>query len=119
MARRKARNNKERARLFALKGGICSLCNGTIQTGEAWDIEHRIPFEISRDDSDDNLDLAHNKCHKAKTKNDVKDIAKAKRREERQKGIRRPKGKLKSAPFPKPEKERKSWDTLPPRKLYQ
>jgi 5-methylcytosine-specific restriction enzyme A len=104
MTERKRRSNKERGRVFALRGGICSICNGAIQAGEKWEIEHRIPLEISRDDSDDNLDLAHSKCHKAKTKNDVKDIAKAKRRNERQKGIRRPKGQLKSAGFPKAEK---------------
>lgn len=73
-------SRKERARLFALREGVCYLCSGKIDaTREAWEIEHEIPWEISRDNSDDNLRLAHFKCHKVKTAKDAGDIARVKR----------------------------------------
>ncbi len=74
-------NQKERARLFSLRGGVCYLCGGKIDgTREKWEIEHEIPWAISFDNSDSNLRLAHSKCHKAKTAKDAGDIARAKRR---------------------------------------
>lgn len=81
-------SQKERARLFALRGGVCYLCKGRIDgTREAFDIEHEIPWEISRDNSDDNLQLAHRKCHAIKTAKDAGDIAKVKRIEAKHKGF--------------------------------
>jgi hypothetical protein len=59
-------------------------------------------------------------CHRFKTsKHDVPRAAKTQRQQDKNNGIRRPKGKLKSAPFPKTERERKGKEPLPPRKLYQ
>lgn len=84
---RKSFSRKERDRLFALRGGECYLCHGPItREVEAWDIEHEIPWEISRDDSDDNLQLAHKKCHAVKTTKDRKDIAHVLRMEAKHKG---------------------------------
>lgn len=96
-------NQKERARLFALRGGRCYLCSGRIDaTREAWEIEHEMPWEISRDNTDDNLQLAHKKCHAAKTAVDAGVIAKVKRIEAKHKGFW-PKSKtpLRSAGFQK------------------
>jgi CRISPR/Cas system Type II protein with McrA/HNH and RuvC-like nuclease domain len=78
---RKSFNKKERTRLFSLYEGRCYLCEGKIDANvEAWDIEHVIPWEISRDDSDENLRLAHRKnCHTKKTAKDRKDISKVQR----------------------------------------
>ena len=68
MAQRKSFSKKDRARLFTLYAGECYLCNGKIDgTVEAWEIEHRIPWALTQDDSDSNLRLAHIKCHKIKT----------------------------------------------------
>ena len=81
-------NKKERARLFALRDGVCYLCSGKIDsTREAWEIEHEIPWAISRDNSDSNLRLAHKKCHAGKTAKDARDIAKVKRIEAKHKGL--------------------------------
>lgn len=44
-----------------------------------YDVEHRIPWAIAYDDSDENLYVAHKDCHGVKTKQDVKVIAKVKR----------------------------------------
>ncbi len=76
---RKSFSRRERGRLFALNAGRCHLCDGRINIGEAWDVEHEIPWEISRDDSDANLKLAHKKCHAVKTSADRKDISKVQR----------------------------------------
>lgn len=84
---RKSFSRRERGRLFALHGGKCYLCGGRIDATEAWEIEHEIPWEISRDDSDDNLRLAHKKCHAVKTKADRKDISKVQRMEAKHKGF--------------------------------
>ncbi|MBZ9653505.1 HNH endonuclease signature motif containing protein [Phyllobacterium lublinensis] len=77
---RKSFNQKDRARIFSLRAGVCHLCNGKVDgVREAWEIEHEIPWAISRDDSDENLQVAHVKCHREKTATDMGDIAKVKR----------------------------------------
>src|SRR6056297_2954082 len=62
---------KRRAAVFAAHDGLCHICEGKIGVGEAWEVEHRIPLEISGDDSDGNLAPAHIACHRAKTKGDA------------------------------------------------
>jgi 5-methylcytosine-specific restriction enzyme A len=97
---RKSFSRRERGRLFALHGGRCYLCEGRIDVTEAWEIEHEIPWEISRDDSDDNLRLAHVKCHRTKTAKDRKDISKVQRMEAKHNGSwPKSKAKLQSRGF--------------------
>lgn len=83
---------KERLRLFQLHDGICHLCEGKIQVGQAWDISHDIPLELGgADDDDNNSKPAHRKCHRDHTsKVDVPNIAKAKRRERKHYGVKKP-----------------------------
>lgn len=76
---RKSFSRKERVRLFDLHGGACHLCQQKIKVGEAWDLEHIVPWELTRDDSDDNVKPAHKSCHKVKTADDVAAIRKADR----------------------------------------
>lgn len=58
-------------------------------------------------------------CHKPKTADDVAKIAKAKRREAKHLGIKRPAGKLKGRGFPSPDKpERITKQQLERRPLY-
>ncbi len=83
---RRSFSRKDRARLFQLYAGRCYLCDGAISVGEAWDIEHVIPWELTRDDSDDNLRLAHKKCHKAKTAVDIRTIRKSDRQRDKHTG---------------------------------
>ena len=94
-----------RARIFEAHKGLCGLCGKKI-TGD-YDIEHRIPWAISFDDSDGNLYPAHKDGHALKTKQDVKDIAKAKRLAG-ETGQNRIKKSIPSRPFDKP-KEKKPW----------
>ena len=78
MTRRMSLTRK--ARIFAANNGICHICGGAIDgTRERWEAEHIVPYALTRDDSDDNLAPAHERCHAAKTKQDVPQIAKAKR----------------------------------------
>lgn len=92
MAKRKSFSRKERVRLFEHYKGECYLCSGKIQVGEAWDIEHIVPWELTRDDSDDNLRLAHVACHKVKTADDVRAIRKADRIKAKHIGAVKPSG---------------------------
>lgn len=78
--KRPAMTKARRAKIWMRDDGLCYLCGLKIGLGEAYDIEHVIPWALSFDDSDENLKLAHKgTCHSLKTKTDVKSIAKAKR----------------------------------------
>lgn len=84
---------KRRAEIFAAHDGLCHICEGKIDGArEGWEVEHVIPLEISRDDSDANLAPAHTTCHRAKTKADARDIAKARRVNQKHHGARKKKG---------------------------
>lgn len=114
---RKRFTDKDRARIFAANQGVCHICGDRIDgIREAWEIEHVIAWELTRDDSDDNLRPAHIVCHKRKTHNqDRPAISRAKRREARFTGVKRPKQSIPSRP--KPEK-RPAKLSLPPRQLF-
>lgn len=100
---RKRFTDKDRARIFAANGGCCHLCEQKIDgVREAWEIEHVIAWELTRDDSDDNLRPAHKSCHATKTHTkDRPAINEAKRREAKHFGVKRPSGKLQGRGFPK------------------
>lgn len=106
---RRSFSTKDRARIFAAHKGVCHLCEGAIGVGEAWEVEHVIAWELTRDDSDENLRPAHIKCHREKThKQDRPAIRKAQNREAKHTGAKRPAGNMKGRGFPKPPpKERK------------
>lgn len=81
---------KERTRVFMSNRGICHICGLKIDGGhEAWDVEHVIPLSMGGDDFGDNLQPAHVKCHKAKTRADAGHNAKGNRMEQRGIGVKR------------------------------
>jgi len=84
---RKTISSKARVALFQKHGGECHICGGKINVGEAWDVEHVIPFAMGGADDESNWRPAHIKCHRTKTTDDVGKIAKAKRREARHLGV--------------------------------
>jgi 5-methylcytosine-specific restriction protein A len=84
--RRPHMSQKRRAAIFSAHNGVCYLCGGKIQAGEGWDAEHVIAWEISSDDSDDNLRPAHRRCHAPKTAKDAAVIAKLKRMKAKHEG---------------------------------
>lgn len=80
MTKRRSYSRKQRAEIFLSADGICHICAGKITSSiEKWEVEHIIPLELGGEDGGSNLAPAHYKCHKTKTKGDVKQIAKAKR----------------------------------------
>lgn len=87
MTKRKTISAKQRVALFQSRGGVCHICGGKINVGEAWDVEHIIPFAMGGADDESNWAPAHSKCHRTKTTDDVGKIAKAKRREARHLGV--------------------------------
>lgn len=95
MTARRSLSATERLRLFTLHGGICHICGEKIDgTRERWDIEHVIPWALTRDDSDGNRKPAHYRCHKPKTASeDIPRIAKAKRQARGHIGAKRAKGR--------------------------
>ena len=107
MTSRHSFSRKERGRLFALYAGCCYLCEGKITASQAWEIEHVIPWELTRDDSDGNLRLAHKKCHAVKTAKDIRELRHSDRVRDRNTGTLRP-----ANPFPgsKRDKYRKRMD---------
>ncbi|WP_377838743.1 HNH endonuclease [Bosea sp. UC22_33] len=88
---RRSLSTRDRLRIFTLHGGICHLCGGKVQAGEAWEVSHDTPLELGGADDDANRKPAHRKCHRAHTAAvDLPNIAKAKRREARHLGAKAP-----------------------------
>lgn len=113
MARRRF-TDKDRTRIFANNNGTCHLCKQKINgVREAWEIEHVIAWELTRDDSDENLRPAHIDCHKRKThQQDRPAINEAKRREAKHTGVKRPSSSLATRDKRAPKRLTKQ---LPPR----
>lgn len=74
---RPSMSKARRSRIFLQHDGKCGLCG--VKIYGPYEIEHRIPWALSFDDSDENLYPVHPAGHKAKTRDDVARIAKAKR----------------------------------------
>ncbi len=89
---------------------------------EQWTVEHLVCLGLGSKDEDANCAPAHEDCRRAKDKLDVKAIAKAKRVKQRHLNIKAaPKNPIRSAGFPKSEKQPKTLTKpLPPRQpLYR
>lgn len=77
---RRSFSRKDRASIFAQNSGKCHICLGKIDVGEAWEVEHVIPYALTQDNSDGNLRPANVKCHARKThQEDRPRISKAER----------------------------------------
>lgn len=95
---RRSVSSRERGRLFLLHGGKCHLCGFKIDgVREKWELEHVIPYAISRDDSDENRRPAHVKCHAEKTTKDRKTISKTDRMRMKNDGTWRSRFPMRSA----------------------
>lgn len=113
---RPSMSKARRARIWEKEKGICYLCGKKVLATEKWDAEHELAWNLSFDDSDENLRVAHKEgCHAEKTAKDVKIIAKAKRQggEKGQWARRQANGsRIPSRPFQKP-KEKQPWPKRP------
>lgn len=77
-----------RVAIYKRHNGLCDICGGSID-GKAWDVSHRIPLEMGGADDESNWFPAHRTCHREITKADLANIAKAKRREARDIGVKK------------------------------
>lgn len=80
------RNNRprftktQRLRLFAAANGICHICGLSIKPGEEWEVEHKRARCLLGEDREENYAPAHiDPCHRDKTRDDMKRLAKARR----------------------------------------
>jgi len=105
--KRKTLSAKIRLQIFQTHKGLCHICGGKVNVGESWDVEHVIPFAMGGEDNETNWAVAHVKCHRTKTVQDVAEIAKAKRREARHRGSHQSRTPL---PFGKKSKLKKKMD---------
>lgn len=110
--------------MHPVHGIFCEGC-GLILGKKPYNVDHIKPDGLEIDKTrnltvDDGQLLGAECCHAPKTKIDVATIAQAKRREEKHLGMKRPKGAIKSAGFPKAAKPTHPISkALPFRKLYQ
>lgn len=77
-AERKTLTGKKRAEFFLMRGGRCDECSGRLD-GKRYAIDHVIALSNGGDNSDRNLRLLCEPCHKPKTALDLKKTAKGKR----------------------------------------
>ena len=75
------RSRKAREAFANERNWTCECgCGGAIRDGvDAWQVDHILAKGIRRDDDWSNLQMLLTKCHRAKTKQDVKLIAKSNR----------------------------------------
>ena len=114
-------NRKTRAAIFARAAGKCEKCNAALKTSEG-EVDHILPCALGGEPTVANAMLLCRVCHREKTSTDVRRVRASDRQRDKDTGAVRPAGKIKSAGFPKAEKNvRPSKDDLPPlsyRRLY-
>lgn len=79
MTARRRLSQTQKAEIIARQDGRCAL-SGEPLAGRVVEFDHEIALELGGEDSLDNLRAVTAEAHKEKTRQDVKDIARAKRR---------------------------------------
>ena len=77
--RRKRFSKAAYASILEAQGGKCTICGDEISCIEECDRDHIIPLAAGGKDEPDNIQIVHRHCHKEKTRNDSKVIAKIRR----------------------------------------
>ena len=77
----------------------CFLCGEKLGSLDDTDFDHPVPLEMGG--SNEMLPVHRKPCHQEKTKQDIKNIAKAKRLGKKHRGETKPKKKIPSRPFQK------------------
>jgi 5-methylcytosine-specific restriction protein A len=80
---------KTKVLAFKRANGCCEKCTARLGPGNV-EYDHRIACELGGDNEIGNCVALCRSCHSTKTKRDVAAIAKAKRRERRHAGIKKP-----------------------------
>lgn len=121
--KRKPLTPTQRLKLFERHSGKCVLCGLHIRSGESWIDEHIRPLALGGTNDVENRRPVHVSCAAAKTSDDIKQIAKAKRQKRASLGIKKEGKKIQSRGFDRIEKHRgidkSALPDLPRRGLYQ
>ena len=92
-------------RIWRRENGICHISGRKIQSGEDYQLEHKIRLADGGENRESNIFLALTEPHKAKSALEQKRAAKADRVAKKHLGITKPKGNISSRGFePKEEK---------------
>ncbi len=83
-----------RLRVFERFGGICQLTGRKIMPGDAWDLDHVRALAMGGEHRESNLVPVLKAAHREKTKQDVKDLAKARSVKARHIGIKQSRNPL-------------------------
>ena len=121
MTKRRRISTKDRVALFAREGGRCHHCAGLVTPGQAWELSHKTPLALGGADDETNWGVIHKRpCHEEVTRKvDIPTIAKAKRREAKNLGIRKP-PTLRSRGFAAPaKKDRTTTKVVMRRPIYK
>lgn len=107
-------------RIWNRANGQCQICTRKMAAGDIKHYDHIIPLADSGKHSEGNLQIACVACHTEKSAGEATDRAKVRSKAKAILGIKRPAGKIPSAPFPSTEKaeSRSSKALLPRRALY-
>lgn len=104
--------------------GACEKCGVILKPG-GYHCDHDNPDGLTGKPTFENARILCLRCHAEKTKNDVANIAKAKRREAKHIGAVSPKGSIENRGFPPTDKQPKNGaikiekTPLPPRRMYE
>ncbi len=90
--RRKKLTPNQRVSIFHRDNGVCYLCGLPVDPlKQKWDCDHVEPRYFTGSDDLKEFRLAHNECHKDKTREDIKIISKSKRIQQKELGVKKKK----------------------------
>ena len=108
MVSRQEFSRTTKLKAYAASNGVCQCgCGQPFNAKNRPEYDHRIPCEQGGDNSLENCVVLRSDCHKAKTKDDMKVIAKSRSVRARDVNARTPKAKL---PFGKDSPLKKKFD---------
>lgn len=94
-------------RIWNRAKGFCEICTRKILAGEPKHFDHIKPLADGGRHAEKNLQIACVACHTEKTAGEATERAKVKAVAKSVLGLKRPKQKIPSAPFPKSDKPKK------------
>jgi 5-methylcytosine-specific restriction protein A len=107
---------KVKAAAIARAAGCCEKCRAVLKKGEA-EVDHILEDALGGEPVLANAQVLCSPCHKEKTADRIAKIRKADRARDKASGAIRPKQTIKSAPFPKAERQSKP--SLPYRPMFE
>jgi len=96
---------KVKAQAILRAGGCCEACSARLKVGEA-EVDHILPDALGGEPALSNARVLCRVCHRGKTDEDIGRIRKADRQRDKQTGAARPRSRLQSAGFTRPEPQR-------------